>query len=94
MTANQLQAGQKAGSEMILHDGYGWGLGMGVVTHRTGLSATPGRFGWDGGLGTSWWCDPAEDLIGILLTQVAWSNPLGPRVWADFWTSAYQAIGD
>lgn len=94
MTTDQLEPGQKAGSEMILHDGSGWGLGMSVVTRRTGPSAVPGRFGWDGGLGTSWHCDPANDLVGVLLTQVGWSDPLGPQVWADFWTCAYQAIED
>lgn len=94
MTTNQLEPGQKAGSEMILHDGYGWGFGMAVATRRTDLSVVPGRFGWDGGLGTSWHCDPANDLVGVLLTQVEWANPLGPPVWADFWTSTYQALDD
>jgi CubicO group peptidase (beta-lactamase class C family) len=51
MTTNQLGPGQTAGSEVILPEGCGWGLGMGIVTRRDGVSATPGRFGWDGGLG-------------------------------------------
>jgi CubicO group peptidase (beta-lactamase class C family) len=28
------------------------------------------------------------------LTQMAWSSPSGPRIWNDFWTSAYAAIDD
>jgi len=94
MTTNQLAPGQNAGSEMLIPEHRGWGLGMGVVTGRDDVSAVPGRFGWDGGLGTSWYCDPAEEMIGVLMTQVAWTSPVGPRVWSDFWTSAYQAIDD
>jgi CubicO group peptidase (beta-lactamase class C family) len=93
MTTNQLTPRQRAGTELFLHGG-GWGLGMAVVTERDGVAASPGRFGWDGGLGTSWHCDPAEDLVGILMSQVAWTSPTGPTVWKDFWTSVYQAIDD
>ena len=39
-----------------------------------GTAANPGRYGWDGGLGTSWSCDPGEDLVGMLMTQVMWSS--------------------
>ncbi|HET7234578.1 MAG TPA: serine hydrolase domain-containing protein [Longimicrobium sp.] len=94
MTTNQLAPGQTAGSEMLIPEHRGWGFGMSVVTGRDDISAVPGRFGWDGGLGTSWYCDPAEELVGVLMTQVAWTSPAGPRVWSDFWTSAYQAIDD
>ncbi|GHO90386.1 hypothetical protein KSF_004340 [Reticulibacter mediterranei] len=50
----------------------------------------PGRYGWDGGLGTSWFCDPKEDLIGIVLTQSLYPLDL----FRDFGTLAYQAIDD
>jgi hypothetical protein len=36
----------------------------------------------------------AEDLIGVLLTQRAMSSPQSPRVFQDFWTTAYAAIDD
>jgi len=32
------------------------------------------------------------DLVAVLMTQVAWTSPEGPKVWQDFWTGAYQAI--
>jgi len=54
----------------------------------------PGQFGWDGGLGTSWRSDPKEEMVGILMTQRAWTSPSPPDVCLDFWTSAYQAIDD
>ena len=50
--------------------------------------------GWDGGYGTSWYSDPREGFTGILLTQRMMDLPQPPRVMADFWTSAYQAIDD
>ncbi|HLL50284.1 MAG TPA: hypothetical protein VK356_06410, partial [Thermomicrobiales bacterium] len=64
-----------------------------INTLRDNLTATPGRYGWDGGYGTSWYVDPMEDLIGILLTQRVWDNA-GPITMFDFWTSAYQALDD
>jgi len=94
MTTNQLGPGDTAGSEMILPAHRGWGFGISVVTGRDDVYASPGRFGWDGGLGTSWYCDPAEDLVAVLMTQVAWTSPVGPRVWNDFWTCTYASIDD
>lgn len=96
MTADQLTPAQKAASAFFpgFWDSRGWGLGMAVVTRRDDLSAVPGRYGWDGGYGTSWYVDPMEDLIGILLTQRVWTSPVPPPVHVDFWSSAYQAIDD
>ncbi len=62
-----------------------------MITTRDDISSVPGRFGWDGGLGTSWYSDPAEDLVGIFMTQCM---PPVPDVYTDFWTCAYQAIDD
>ncbi len=92
MTTDQLTPEQKVGTEMLL-GGRGWGFGVSVVTQRDDLGSV-GRFGWDGGLGTSWSSDPAEDMVGILMTQAAWTSPSPPHVYLDFWTSAYQAIDD
>jgi len=39
-------------------DTRGWGFGVSIVTRRDQVSAVPGRFGWDGGYGTSWASDP------------------------------------
>jgi len=94
MTRDQLTPEQRASAGIILGEGRGWGFGMSVVTRRDDLAATPGRFGWDGGLGTSGHSDPAEELVGILLTQRMMDSPEPPRVFTDFWTSAYQTIDD
>jgi len=94
MTANHLNKTQREGTELFLGTDKGWGFGMAVFTQRTSLASAPGRFGWDGGLGTSAYTDPNEDLIGILLTQQAWTSPKGSALFDDFWTLAYAAIED
>ena len=96
MTADQLTSQQKAVSGLVAgyFDSHGWGFGTSVVTKRTDMAASVGRFGWDGGLGTSWYADPTEGLSGILMTQQAWTSPNPPNVCLDFWTSVYQAIED
>ena len=94
MMSDQLTSEQKQGAELFFGHGASWGMGGAVVTRRTDIFATPGRFGWDGGYGTSAHLDPAEDMIGILMTQRMMDSPVAPRVFRDFWTSAYQAFDD
>jgi len=96
MTTDQLTPEQKAASGLVpgYFDKHGWGFGVSIVTRRDDVAAVPGRFGWDGGLGTSWYSDPKEDMVTILMTQRAWTSPSPPDVCLDFWTSAYQAIDD
>ena len=96
MTTDQLTPSQKAGSDLEAgyFDTHGWGFGVGVVTRRVNPSEPVGQFGWDGGLGTSWRCDPTEQMVTILLTQRAWTAPSPPKVHRDFATLAYQAIDD
>ncbi|MFE6782083.1 hypothetical protein ACFVFF_07465 [Streptomyces sp. NPDC057680] len=58
-----------------------------------GRSSTPPAFqGAGGGLVSSAYADPANQLTGILLTQVGLSTPDTPRTMNDFWTTLYQAI--
>ncbi len=96
MTTDQLTPAQKAVSGLIpgYFDSHGWGFGVSIVTRRDDVASVPGRFGWDGGLGTSWLSDPREDMVAILMTQRAWTSPRPPNICLDFWTSAYQAIDD
>jgi CubicO group peptidase (beta-lactamase class C family) len=94
MTTDQISPEQKEGMELFLGESRGWGFGLGVINRRDDVAAVPGRYGWDGGLGTSWYSDPKEEMLGILLTQKMWSSPSGPEVWSDFWTLAYSSIAD
>jgi len=95
MTTDQLTPAQKAVSSLPPLPGFfethGWGFGVGIVTRRDDLALVPGRFGWDGSLGTSWFSDPKEDLVGILLTQRVLTTL---DVLRDFSTLVYQAIDD
>ncbi len=70
MTIDHITPEQKAASDFFpgFWDNRGWGFGIAVVTRRDSLADVPGRFGWDGGYGTSGYTDPTEELIGILMT--------------------------
>jgi CubicO group peptidase (beta-lactamase class C family) len=94
MTTDQITPEQKAVSPFFLGfwDNHGWGFGVSMITRRDGVSAVPGRFGWDGGYGTSGYSDPAEDMVAILMTQSL--STLFTNLYPDFWTSVYQAIDD
>ena len=96
MTSDQLIPEQKAASGLVpgFFRVHGWGFGVAVVTERTEVAKSVGTYGWDGGMGTSWYNDPAEDLTMILMTQQAWTSPIPPRLFQDFWTATYQAIAD
>lgn len=51
--------------------GYGFGLGF-AVRRQDGFAWVPGSKGdamWAGAWGTSFWIDPTERLVGILMTQ-------------------------
>jgi CubicO group peptidase (beta-lactamase class C family) len=96
MTTDHLTPEQKALSGIVpgFFEHHGWGFGMSVVTRRDDVAGSIGTFGWDGGMGTSWFSDPVEDLTVILMTQAGWTSPTPPAICRDFWTSAYQAIDD
>ncbi len=96
MTTDQLTPEQKAISPFFPNfwDGYGWGLGLGVVTRRLEVGRSVGTFGWDGVFGTSWHVDPREETVGVLMTQCS-PDVIDVAPWIrDFWTAAYQAFED
>ena len=96
MTTDQVTPEQKAASPFVpgFWDDRGWGFGLSIMTHRNNLAATPGRFGWDGGYGTSAYSDPKEEMVAILMTQRLFDSPEGPAALQDFWTCVYQTIDD
>lgn len=96
MTTNHITTEQKAVSPFFENfwNTRGWGLGLGVITGPNDIADVPGRFGWDGAFGTSWYVDPKEELIGIFMSQRRPDLLNYPPVILDFWTSAYQLIDD
>jgi CubicO group peptidase (beta-lactamase class C family) len=96
MTTDHITPEQKASSAFFpgFWDSRSWGFGKSVLTRRDDLAAIPGRYGWDGGYGTSAYMDPTEDMVAILMLQRLWDSPRPPGVYLDFCTSVYQAIDD
>jgi len=96
MTVDLLTPAQKAVSELAprFFANHGWGFGVAVVTRRDSPAEPVGQYGWNGGLGTAWFSDPSAGMVGILLTQRAWTSPIPPDICLDFWTLAYQAVDD
>ena len=75
MTTDHLGAGR--GVPGPSPDGsQGWGLGVGVQVRRTGPTPNVGSYGWAGGLGSSWANDPAERLVGVVLTTDMFTRPV------------------
>jgi CubicO group peptidase (beta-lactamase class C family) len=68
MTANHLTPEQVASGGALL-SGSGWGYGVSVTVEPDDTSPVPGRYGWFGGYGTTWFNDPHRRLIAIGLTQ-------------------------
>ena len=73
--------------------GYGFGLGSRVAMDvgATAVSGSVGEFGWAGAAKTYFWVDPAEEMVGLFMSQfmVAFDNPQN-----DLRALAYQAIDD
>ena len=69
MITNQIGEGKPV---YIRGDGYGFGLGFGVLTNpaKSPDALSIGTFTWGGANGTLFWIDPQEDLIGILMIQI------------------------
>lgn len=54
------------------YNGIGFGLGFAVTMRpaETLIAGSPGEYNWGGAATTSFWIDPAEELITIFMTQV------------------------
>jgi CubicO group peptidase (beta-lactamase class C family) len=77
-------------------DLYNPGFGLGFwVTERLGGDGQPGTvgaFGWGGAYHTTYWVDPAENLVAVLMTQLM---PAGNSdLHARFRSMVYQSIVD
>jgi CubicO group peptidase (beta-lactamase class C family) len=86
MLTDQVTPAQKSASPFFpgFWDSHGWGLGIGLVTALDAISPLPGRFGWWGGFGTSFWCDPATGTVALLFTQRMMGGPDDAAMSNDF----------
>lgn len=74
--------------------GVGLGLGFAVMLDpaKANILGTPGEFNWGGGANTTFFIDPKEELIALLLTQLLTSTAYDTR--REFKAAVYQAIVD
>jgi CubicO group peptidase (beta-lactamase class C family) len=74
--------------------GCGFGLGFRVLVDvaQCGRLGTEGEFGWGGAASTSFFIDPQEELVGLLLTQLMPSRYYPIR--SEFKVLVYQALVD
>jgi CubicO group peptidase (beta-lactamase class C family) len=100
MTANHLPGGKTLPelsrslfSEATYH-GIGFGLGFSVTLDpaRTLIPGSAGEYAWGGAATTSFWIDPAEELVAIFMTQVLPSTATPIR--RELRTMIYSAITD
>jgi CubicO group peptidase (beta-lactamase class C family) len=76
------------------YNGIGFGLGFSVTMDpaKTLIPGSPGEYAWGGAATTSFWIDPAEELIAIFMTQVMPSSAYPVR--RELRTMIYSAITD
>jgi CubicO group peptidase (beta-lactamase class C family) len=88
MTVNHLS------DEIDFGDGVGFGLGFEVVLDQgqRGMPGSVGAYRWGGAYGSTYWVDPAEDLIIVYFTQVRPSSIVPDQ--SMLWVLVYQALVD
>jgi CubicO group peptidase (beta-lactamase class C family) len=100
MTSNHLPGGldlpgmSRSLFSEATYNGIGFGLGFAVTMDpaQTLIPGSPGEFNWGGAATTSFWIDPAEELITIFMTQVLPSSAYPLR--RELRTMVYAAITD
>lgn len=75
-------------------EGIGFGLGFSVMLDpaKAHIVGTPGEYSWGGAASTTFWCDPAEDMAVVMLTQLMPSTTYPIR--RELRVLTYQAIVD
>ncbi|MDG2289168.1 MAG: serine hydrolase [Woeseiaceae bacterium] len=68
-----------------------FGLGFKVISDigMVGELGTPGTYSWGGAFNTSFWIDPKEQILGVIMTQV---RPNESDITDRFKTLVYQAL--
>ncbi|WP_165818655.1 serine hydrolase domain-containing protein [Frankia canadensis] len=94
MTSDQLGPLYGSGPDYMPRAGYTFGLGVAVrraLGPSSDVLGSPGDYWWIGRGSTSFFVDPAEDMIGLFLTQRYWRARHYQRV---FKNAVYQAVID
>ncbi len=104
MTANHLPGGAEIAELSPAADafnetgyrGVGFGLGVAVTLDpvRAGIPGTPGEFSWGGMASTTFFVDPAEDMIFLFMTQVITDTARRVRLRRTLRTLVYGAMAE
>ena len=101
MTLNHLPGGKtldqmsRSTFSEAVYPGLGFGLGF-AVTQDVASTMMPGSvrdYFWGGGASTSFWIDPAEDLIVIFMTQLLPSTTYKVRRDLRHWIYGAMLVG-
>ena len=92
-----LMVGNHTGDMVIPMTGPGFHWGLGVATYhgrdRFPLIRSVGSYGWGGAAGTSYFADPSERLLGVILTQVTNHGAMPNNNYQEtFQRMAYQSL--
>jgi CubicO group peptidase (beta-lactamase class C family) len=98
MTSNHLPGGcdlpemSRSLFSEATYNGIGFGLGFAVTMNpsKTLIPGSAGEYSWGGAATTSFWIDPAEELIAIFMTQVLPSSAYPLR--RELRTMVYTAV--
>lgn len=95
MTQNQLTADVRERSSFVkgFFESNGWGFGGAVLIRDNPEDPPIGAYGWDGGLGSSFYVHRADRWIGVLLTNRSRTSPSPPVERQDFWKSTRAVLG-
>jgi CubicO group peptidase (beta-lactamase class C family) len=76
------------------YDGIGFGLGFATTmqSSKTLMPGSDGDYFWGGAASTFFWIDPAEDMVGIFMTQLIPSSTYPVR--REVRTMVYAALDD
>lgn len=84
-TSNQI-AGLKEGK-----NNFSLGFGITTAEQAARYPMSEGTFDWGGAFGTQYWVDPAQGIVGVLLTQKQPSSS-GGEIAGKFKAGVYQAV--
>jgi CubicO group peptidase (beta-lactamase class C family) len=89
MTADALTDAQRRQALPIVGPGASWGLATAVDVEAAETWMAPGRWGWNGGTGTTAYVDPTRGTVGVLMTQREMTGPQDG--FSDFWAAVAAA---